>query len=95
MSRPLLWQRVRPDTEEARNPDYKHLVDNLRVYSLLPYYLSKEYRETAKKELDKVDWSSQDAKTRRQYSQPIALLKAKMAFRKCGSAVKQWILRHI
>ncbi len=91
----MLWNLDYLADEEARNPDYKHLVDNLRVYSLLPYYLSKEYRETAKKELNKVDWTLQDTKTRRQYSQPIALLKAKMAFRKCGSAVKQWILRHI
>ncbi len=91
----MLWNLDYLADEEARNPDFKHLVDNIRVYSLLPYYLSKKYRETAKKELNKVDWTLQDTKTRRQYSQPIALLKAKMAFRKCGSAVKQWILRHI
>ena len=91
----MLWNLDYLTEEEVKNPDYKHLVDNLRVYSLLPYYLSNEYRDSAKKELDKVDWSSQNAKTRRQYQQPIALLKAKMTFRKCGSAVKQWIIRHI
>lgn len=91
----MLWNLDYLAEEEVKNPEYKHLVDNLRVYSLLPYYLSKEYRETAKKELDKVDWSSQNAKARRQYRQPIAFLKAKRALRECGSVVKQWILRHL
>ena len=29
------------EEEEKRNPDYKQLIDNLRTFSLLPYYLSE------------------------------------------------------
>ena len=59
--------------------DYKQLVDNLRTYGLYPYYLSKEYHDAAKKELEKVDWKKQTERTRKQYSK--SLLWSRLMFK--------------
>ena len=45
----MLWNLDLLSEEENVNPDFKQLVDNLRTYGLLPYYLSKEYHEAANK----------------------------------------------
>lgn len=91
----MLWNLDYLEGEEKTNPDYKQLIDNLRSYSLLPYYLSSQYRKDAKRELKKVDWSRQPAKTAALYKKPIWFLKSRRAFLKAGSNVKQMILRHI
>ena len=91
----MLWNLDYLAEEEKTNPDYKQLIDNLRVYSLLPYYLSREMREDAKRELQKVDWSKQPSKTRTLYKMPIFLLIARNTFRKFGSIIKQWLIRHL
>lgn len=85
----MLWNLGFLSEEEKTNPDYKQLIDNLRTYSLLPYYLSKDYHEAAKQELEKVDWSKQPEKTRKQYQQPLTWLRMKFFVRKWGSQLKQ------
>ena len=67
----MLWELDFLATEEMTNPDYKQLADNLRTYGLYPYYLSKEYHDAAKKELEKVDWQRQNERTRKQYNEPL------------------------
>ena len=90
----MLWHLDYLSEEERTNPDYKQLIDNLRTYSLLPYYLSSEYRDAAKQELAKVDWSRQPEKCRKLYRKPVWYLKCRRSFRRCGASVKRWIIRH-
>ena len=88
----MLWNVDFLAEEEKNNSDYKQLIDNLRTYGLLPYYLSKEYHEAAKQELEKVDWSRQHAKTRKQYSKPLSVLRLEFALRRIVSNCKRhWI----
>ena len=87
----MLWNLDLLSEEENVNPDFKQLVDNLRTYGLLPYYLSKEYHEAAKKELEKVDWNNQPKNTKRLYSHPLACLKLRYELKKVGSKVKQML----
>lgn len=91
----MLWNLDYLAEEENRNPDYKQLIDNLRTYSLMPYYLSRLFRADARKELAKVDWEGQPAKTRFLYRMPVFLLKGRRAFRTFGSVIKQWIIRYV
>lgn len=89
----MLWNLDFLSEEERLNLDFKQLIDNLRTYGLLPYYLSKEYHDTAKKELKKVDWGKQHEKVRRQYQRPLVVLRAEYKVKKLGSAGKQWLFR--
>ena len=91
----MLWNLGNLEEEERKNPNYKRLVDGLRVYGLLPYYLSKDYRDNAKAELCKVDWSKQPKEKKAIYTMPIFLLKCYMGLRKCGSIIKQYIIKHL
>lgn len=86
--RHMIWHMDDLEPEERRNADFKVLADALRVNSLIPYYLSKEYRPAAVSELGKVDWSRQPAKAKREYHRPVGLLKLKYALLKFGSKVK-------
>jgi glycosyltransferase involved in cell wall biosynthesis len=87
----MLWNVGFLENEEKNNPDYKQLIDNLRTYSLLPYYLSTEYREVTRQELRKVDWKKQPKKTELLYKQPVAVLKIRQVIKKIGSKIKQKI----
>ncbi len=89
----MLWNLDYLSEEERTNPDFKELIDNLRTYSLLPYYLSDHYREDARRELDKVDWNRQPIKNRLLYRMPVFLLKVRHSFLKLCSAFKQWLVR--
>lgn len=89
----MLWNLGLLVEEEKTNPDYKQLIDNLRTYGLLPYYLSKEYHEAARQELEKVNWSRQPAKTRKQYSQPLAVLRMEFALRRIASNCKRCLTK--
>ena len=91
----MLWNLDYLEDEERKNPDYKQLIDNLRTFSLLPYYVSKRYREDARKELQKVDWSAQPKKTRDLYKRPVLCLKLRQSLLSIGSFVKLWIYKHI
>ena len=91
----MLWNLDYLADVEKANPDYKQLIDNLRTYSLFPYYLSEQFRDAAKNELEKVDWDKQPNRTRRLYKTPILLLRARKTFLNIGSKVKQWLIRHL
>ena len=91
----MLWNLQDLEYEEKNNLDYKELIDNLRTYSLLPYYLSKYYRDAARKELSKVAWDKQPAKVKRMYHMPLLLLRGRYYLLKCGSAIKQAIYKHL
>lgn len=90
----MLWNLDYLESEEKTNPDYKQLIDNLRTYGLLPYYLSEEYHEAAKKELDKVDWSRQSGKYRRMYRMPIWCLRVENCLKIQGAKLKQFVRKH-
>ncbi len=85
----MLWNVDFLSEEEKTNPDYKQLIDNLRTYGLLPYYLSKDYRDAAKQELDKVDWERQPEKTKRLFQKPLPMLKVRNKVMRLGSKLKQ------
>ena len=91
----MLWNLDYLAEVEKTNPDYKRLIDNLRAYSLMPYYLSRKNRKDARQELDKVDWHKQPAKTQVLYKMPVFLLKGRNSFLKFGLAIKQWLIRHL
>lgn len=90
----MLWNLDDLESFEQTNPDYKQLVDNLRTYSLYLYLIDKHYRDDARQELAKVDWSRQPRKTCRLYQLPVWLLKVRMQYLKIGSFLKQKIIRH-
>ncbi|MCQ2344351.1 MAG: glycosyltransferase family 2 protein [Paludibacteraceae bacterium] len=75
--------------------DWRLLIDKLRVNGLLEYWLSKEYHNIAKIELDKVDWSKQQKCIIKLYNSPIWFLKAKGYVMKLGSTTKHLIIRFI
>lgn len=85
----MLWNLSLLEDEEKHNLDYKQLVDNLRTYSLMPYFVSKEYRLNAIRELDKVDWNRQPVEVRKRYHKPIIWLKTELWLRGIGSRLKQ------
>lgn len=91
----MLWNLDYLQEDEKTNPDYKHLIDNLRTYSLLPYYISKEYHKTAKEQLNKVDWSYQSERLNKLYKRPIWYLRARDKFYRTGSQIKQFILKQV
>lgn len=91
----MLWNLDYLSGEEKNNPDYKQLIDNLRTYSLLPYYLSNQYRKYAELELKKVDWRKQPRQTRFLYRFPVWLLKFRRRVLKTGSQIKQRIISHL
>ncbi len=87
----MLWNLSDLEPFEKTNEDYEQLVDNLRTYSLLPYYLSSEYHKFAQKELDKVNWGRQPFVMWSRYHQPIWMLRSFMSVKKTGSKLKQII----
>ena len=78
----MLWNLTDLEPLEATDKDYKQLVDNLRTYDMMPYLLDKRYRDVARAELNKVDWSRQSKKTVREYKRSIGYLRIKNAIRK-------------
>lgn len=89
----MLWNLDYLSDEEKTNPDYKRLIDNLRVYSLEPYFLSSKYHAAAVEQLAKVDWSLQPAGKYRYYRRPLWLLRAENRFMRVGSAIKQRLIK--
>lgn len=85
----MLWNLSDLEPLERTDADYKCLVDALRVNTLMPYYLSREYRVATEVELSKVDWSRQPEKTRKLYKRPVWLLKSMYVLMKLGSKLKQ------
>lgn len=91
----MLWNLDYLAGEEIKNADYKQLIDNLRTYSLMPYYLSSQYREAAKHELKKVDWERQPNKVHRLYQMPVFLLSIRRYLLRIGSRIKQKLRRYL
>ena len=89
----MLWNLQGLEDEEKNNLDYKVLIDKLRAHSLLRYYIAPRFRDAAHQELLKVDWDRQPAKIQRLYSLPIFILKGRDLFFKCGSIIKQGIIK--
>ncbi len=90
----MLWNLGYFEEKAKSEPVLKQLLDNLRVYSLYPYFLSNKYRESARKELDKVDWSKQSySKYKRYYMIPISFLKIERFIKICGSKIKNRIFK--
>ena len=89
----MLWNLGYLESEEKTNPDYKQLIDNLRTYGLLPYLLTKQYRQAARQELAKVDWDRQPIATRRLYRLPIWILRCRQRILIIGSRLKQTMLQ--
>ena len=88
----MLWNLDFLGEEEKVNPDYKQLIDNLRTYSLLPYYLSREFHNAAVQELAKVDWNRQPKAIKNRYEKPISVLRCENKVKILGSRIKQkWI----
>lgn len=86
----MLWGLLALEHYESTNKDYKYLIDKLRVNSLYPYYLDKDYRKAAVSELQKVDWKKQPLAVRMKYRLPPFCLILWQRFRVFGSRVKQW-----
>ena len=91
----MLWNLDYLSEEEKTNPDYKQLVDNLRINSLFPYFISKEYHDSAIGQLNKVDWNLQKRKYKKLYKRPLCYLRFRDRFMKTGSQIKQLLLRKI
>ena len=91
----MLWNLGYLEPEEKTNPDYKRLIDELRIYGLLSYLLSDKYREVAKTELAKVDWKKQPVDVRVRYRLPVPALKFRRTLKKYGSRIKQRIIKHV
>ncbi len=90
----MLWNLVDLEPLEQTNQDYKQLVDNLRAYSLMNYYLDKQYRNNAQNELAKVDWSKQSCKITQLYKKPLWILRFRQQYLRFGSKVKQKMNSH-
>lgn len=91
----MLWNLGYLEPEEKTNPDYKRLIDELRTRGLLSYYLTDKYRETARKELAKVEWNKQPLKVRLRYKSPVSFLKLRRTIKRYGSRIKQRIIKHV
>jgi hypothetical protein len=91
----MLWNLGYLEPEEKTNPDYKRLIDELRIYGLLSYLLSDKYRAAAKAELAKVDWKKQPVDVRVRYNLPVPVLKFRRTLKKYGSRIKQMIIKHV
>lgn len=89
----MLWNLGYLEDEENTNPDYKQLIDNLRTYGLMPYFLSEQYHESAKVELKKVDWDSQPKSIRKKYQSPLWLLRCHYRLMDYSSKSKQLLIK--
>ena len=91
----MLWNLGSFERYERSNLDYKRLIDALRTHSLLPYYLSQQYREDAEQELAKVDWQDQPRRIQSCYNKPIWFLKVAQRLKRIGSIIKQCIIKSV
>lgn len=91
--RHMLWNLTDLEPLENTNGDYKQLIDNLRAYILLPYYLSRACRKKAQQELDKVNWERQPETVRKTYAQPWLLQRIKFGIKRTGSLITTKFLK--
>lgn len=81
------------EKQYPNNTYLKQLLDNKRVFALMKYYLSKQYRGFAKLELAKIDWSKQPKSAKRTYNTPVLLLQLKFWERKLASNIIQTMIK--
>jgi glycosyltransferase involved in cell wall biosynthesis len=91
----ILWNLDFLSNEERTNATLKQLLDNLRVYGLFEYFLSTEYREMARHELSKVDWTKQPKSTKWKYHTPVFLLKTQSQIMYFSSMAKQMFIKRL
>ena len=89
----MLWNLDYLAEEEKSNPDFKQLMDNLRVYGLQNHFLSKEFHDAAKEQLAKVDWTLQPNKWKKYYDYPLWWLRIRQRVLILGSRIKQKICK--
>ena len=83
----LLGDRAMQLLNEENN-DWRRLIDMLRLHGLYSYWLSEEYHEIAKKELDKVCWKDQHDFLVKMYDRPRWYLQMKQRFVRIVSRLK-------
>lgn len=86
-----LEEAIENDNLENKE-DWAALLDWLRVNGLLEYWLCDKYRERAKQELAKVDWTKQPSSIKKLYAKPIWFLRAKRFVFAVLSFVKQKLI---
>lgn len=89
----MLWHVAQWEEQEKTNASYKAMIDMLRVNGLMNYWLCEEYHAAAAEELKKIEWGKQSKSAKKQYEQPIWLLKSKRRFMQIGSYIKQSLIR--
>ena len=87
----MLWNLEFLKEEESTNPDYKHLVDNLRINGLYQYYISDAYHNVALKELSKINWTTQTRNVYKKYHRPIWIERFRYRLSQMGASVKTYI----
>lgn len=70
-----LWNLGDLEDEEKRNKDFKILIDKLRAYALMNYYLDRKFRSRAKTELAKIDWDTIPINIKIRYKLPVFIIK--------------------
>lgn len=85
----MLWHLGEIENRIQNIEDWKLLLDKLRVKGLQKYWLSDEYHDVAKKELQKVDWTKQSLQVRLNYKMPKLVVRMFLLFMHIGSFVKQ------
>lgn len=91
----MLWYLDDFENQSKNIPYLKQLLDKLRVYSLYPYYLNDKYRDLAKQELEKVDWSKQSkSEYRKYYKTPLLYLKVKSKVKSIGVKFKKELFKY-
>ena len=84
----MLWNLSHLEGTEISNTDYKDLIDKLRLYGLMPYFVSREYHDCAEREINKVDWSRQPKSAYNKYHRPLLMIRAEYALKKLGAKAK-------
>lgn len=85
---------IEQQVNEMSSPDatqWKLLLDKLRIYGLLPYWIDKRYHDAATAELAKVEIELQEPTTRaayRLYSCPVWYLRFRETILAIGSRIK-------
>lgn len=80
--------------EEAKNPDLKQLLDNLRVYGLMKYHIFKKHEQETKNIIKQVDFNNQPLSVKFKYKFPILLIRRYYDLRKFASKIKTQIKSH-
>lgn len=87
-SRHMLWNLHDLEEQEKVNEDLKTLLDQLRIYDLMPYFLSKQYHKEAVQELLKVNWDAQPKSRRKEFKAPMSYLRLRYRVLKLGAFFK-------